>query len=144
MYRYLTLFSIILLTGCAATSTPVSEEKPLVSAQERAYSFDHIEGLQNNLAGEGFELAKMMGGLNALQKEVNKRLTKNDCPVRGKVTIVYVVDEKGVVLDAAAAAGIHDTCDNLAVAAVKEMVFSPARKNGIPVKIRMGSPVTFN
>ena len=113
MYRYFTLLFIILLTGCAATSTPTNDEKPRVNAEERAYSFDHIEGLENNLAGEGLELATMVGGLNALQKEVNRRLVKTDCPVRGKVTIVYVVDEKGVVLDAATAAGIHELCDAL-------------------------------
>lgn len=133
-----------LLTGCAGSAEPIAVEKPLVTAEERAYSFDHIEGLENNLAGEGLQLAQMVGGLNALQKEVNKRIAKTDCPVRGKVTVVYVVDEKGVVVDTATAAGIHELCDAIAEAAVQEMVFSPARKNGTPVKIRMGSPVTFN
>ncbi|MEM8488756.1 MAG: energy transducer TonB [Bacteroidota bacterium] len=120
------------------------QEKPLVSAEARDYTFDHIEGIENNLAGEGLQLAEMMGGLNALQKAVNERLAKTDCPVRGKVTIVYVVDEKGVVLDTATAAGIHEICDQIAEDAVRDMVFSPARKNGEPVKIRMGSPVVFN
>ncbi len=143
MYRSIPFLALI-LASCAGTSIPVADEKPLVVAEEREYSFDHIDGLENNLAGEGLELAKMVGGLNALQKEVNKRLAKKECPVRGKVTIVYVVDEKGVVLDSATAVGIHEYCDAVAEEAVKEMVFSPARKNGTPVKIRMGSPVTFN
>ena len=137
----------VLLVGCAGagnTATPASEDKPLVSAETREYSFDHIEGIENNLAGEGLKLAEMMGGLNALQKAVNERLAKTPCPVRGKVTIVYVIDEKGVVLDTATAAGIHEVCDQIAEDAVRDMVFSPARKNGAPVKIRMGSPVVFN
>ncbi len=136
-----------MVAACAGTGSAVDNsetEKPLVGAESRDYSFDHIEGLQSNLAGEGLELPQMMGGLNALQKEVNKRLLKTDCPVRGKVTIVYVVDEKGVVIDSATAAGIHETCDKIAEEAVKQMVFSPGRKNGEPVRIRMGSPVTFN
>ncbi len=144
MKRQITLLIWIVAAGCSSTGTPISEEKPLVSAQEREYSFDHIEGLNNNLAGEGLVLAKMIGGLNALQKEVNARLAKMDCPVRGKVTIIYVVDETGNVLDAATAAGIHETCDRLAEAAIKKMKFTPATKNGIPVRIRMGTPLTFN
>ena len=134
---------LLLVTACASTSEPVVD-KPLVGAEARDYSFDHIEGLESNLAGEGLELPQMVGGLNALQKEVNKRLEKTDCPVRGKVTVVYIVDEKGVVIDSATAAGIHEVCDAIAEEAVKEMVFSPAKKNGNPVRIRMGSPVTFN
>ena len=135
---------VLLITGCSSTKAPPATEKPLVTAENRTYSFDHIEGLENNLAGEGLELAQMIGGLNALQQEVNKRLAKTDCPVRGKVTLVYVVDEKGEVLDAATAAGIHETCDAIAVDAVKQMTFVPARKNGQTVKIRMGSSVVFN
>lgn len=135
---------VLLSTGCAGTTPQQAQEKPLVPAESRDYSFDHIEGIENNLAGEGLQLAEMMGGLNALQKAVNERLAKTDCPVRGKVTIVYVVDEKGVVIDTATAAGIHEVCDQIAEDAVRDMVFSPARKNGEPVKIRMGSPVVFN
>lgn len=147
MDRFTLLVAVILcviVAGCAGTATPEMQEKPLVSAEARDYTFDHIEGIENNLAGEGLQLAEMMGGLNALQKAVNERLAKTDCPVRGKVTIVYVVDEKGVVLDTATAAGIHEICDQIAEDAVRDMVFSPARKNGEPVKIRMGSPVVFN
>lgn len=144
MNRYLSLLALLFFTGCAASSSTTSEEKPLVTAENRPYSFDHIEGLENNLAGEGLELAQMIGGLNALQQEVNKRLAKTDCPVRGKVTLVYVVGEKGEVIDAATAAGIHETCDAIAVDAVKEMTFVPARKNGQTVKITMGSSVAFN
>ncbi len=141
-----TIALVVLFAGCAGASNTTTEtqEKPLVAAEARNYSFDHIEGIENNLAGEGLQLAEMMGGLNALQKAVNERLAKTPCPVRGKVTIVYVIDEKGVVLDTATAAGIHDVCDQIAQDAVRDMVFSPARKNGEPVKIRMGSPVVFN
>lgn len=141
--KYLIIFSIILCTGCTASQPVTTTEKPLVSAEARDYSFDHIEGLQSDLAGEGLVLPEMIGGLNALQKEVNARLKKTDCPVRGKVTIVYVVDEAGKVLDAAPAAGIHEVCDTIAVEAVKVMNFTPATKNGEFVRIRMGTPVTF-
>ena len=144
MQRSIWVLGFAVLMGCSGGARTVVQEKPLVQAQEREYSFDHIEGLENNLAGEGLQVAQMVGGLNTLQKEVNQRLAKTECPVRGKVTIVYVVDEKGKVLDAATAAGIHELCDSIAEEAVKQMVFIPARKNNIPVRIRMGSPVTFN
>lgn len=143
------LIVVVAGTGCVSSETvatgnvPVSSEKPHVTAQDRSYSFDHIEGFQSDLAGEGLVLPEMVGGLNALQKEVNERIKRTDCPVRGKVTIVYVVDEAGNVLDAATAAGIHEVCDTLAEEAVKVMKFTPATKNGVPVRIRMGAPVTF-
>ena len=143
MRRSLSPALLLVLFSCAAPNASTLTEKPLVSAEQREYSFDHIEGLQSNLAGEGLVLPQMIGGLNALQKEVNERLKRTDCPVRGKVTIVYVVDERGDVLDSATAAGIHEVCDAIAEEAVKEMKFTPATKNGESVRIRMGSPVTF-
>ncbi len=134
-------------TGCVSSETAATgdlpSEKPYVTAQDRPYSFDHIEGLQSDLAGEGLVLPEMIGGLNALQKEVNERIKESNCPVRGKVTVVYVVDEEGKVLDAATAAGIHEICDAIAEEVVKGMPFKPATKNGVPVRIRMGAPVTF-
>ena len=142
MHRFV-LFCLSVLLAACATTVDQPAEKPYVESVARSYSFDHIEDIESNLAGEGLQVASMVGGLNALQKAVNKRLEKTACPVRGKVTVVYVVDEEGVVMDAQTAAGIHETCDAVAEEAVKEMVFSPARKNGRPVKIRMGSPVTF-
>lgn len=132
------------MAGCAGSGSTTAKEKPLVEATNKEYSLDHIEGIEKNLAGEGLQVAKMIGGTNALQKEVNKMVARKECPVRGKVLVVYVVDTSGDVMDAAAASGIHDECDKTAEEAVKKMKFVPATKNGSPVRIRMGTQVSFN
>ena len=139
------LLILFVLLGCASNQTAIQNgEKPYVEAVERTYSFDHIEGLAGGLAGDGLTLPEMLGGQGMLQRKVNAFVKDKPCPVRGRVMVVYVVDERGDVLDAAAATGIEESCDATAEAAAKTLKFKPATKDGVPVKIRMGTPVDFN
>ena len=136
----LTVFSLVILVGCA------SMDKPLVEATtySNSNSFDHIENIERDLAGPGFEMPVMIGGMDEFGRQLRQLSRDNPCPVRGRVSVAYVVGEDGTVLDAKIALGIHEQCDRLVEAAIKKVKFEPARKNGKPIRIVLATPATFN
>ena len=142
-YLLILLLTMPLLAGCASTQTDSQSAKPFVEAQKKSYSFDHISGIPDDLAGPGFEPPEMIGGGEALSEAVNQLAKQRPCPVRGRVSIAYVLDEEGNVIDSAVAEGIDEECDAVAAEAIKLVRFKPAKKNGRAVKIRMATPVTF-
>jgi len=139
--KFISVFILcFLLIQCASTNQS-NESKPYVEATEREYSFDHIDNLANNLeelvSSRRFRMASLKGGQEALQKEVSKLTRRTSCPVRGRVSVAYVVDEKGKVIDPQTVLGIHEVCDSLAERAISKMKFEPAMYNGEPIKLRM-------
>lgn len=140
------LLFILLLMGCTSTKQ-ASEDKPYVESTEREHSFDHIEGLAKNLeeliSSPQFRMPVLNGGQDALQKAVNKITRRNYCPVRGRVSVAYVVDEKGNVMDPQTVLGIHEVCDSIAEKAVSQISFKPAWYNGEPIKLRMSNSIEF-
>ena len=143
MKYLLGLITCLLTLGCASTK----QNKPLVEAEKREYSFDHIDGLEKDLQtlvqSPGFEMPKMIGGMDALQDVVNDLAKQTPCPVRGRVSVNYVVDEQGNVIDPQTALGIHETCDTVAEQAIAQMRFEPAKKSGESIKLQMSTPITF-
>lgn len=140
------LLFCFMMMGCTSTK-PASDNKPYVEATEREHSFDHIEGLSKNLEeliiSPRFRMPELNGGQDALQKAVNKITRRNYCPVRGRVSVAYVVDEKGKVTDPQTVLGIHEACDSIAEKAVAQISYKPARYNGEPIKLRMSNSIEF-
>jgi len=139
------LFPLLLL-GCTSTKQG-SEDKPYAESIEREHSFDHIEGLAKNLeeliSSPRFRMPVLKGGQDALQKAVSKITSRNYCPVRGRVSVAYVVDEKGKVISPQTVLGIHEACDSIAEKAVAQISYRPASYNGEPIKLRMSNSIEF-
>lgn len=145
--KFICVFIICyLLINCASTNQS-NESKPYVEAIEREYSFDHIDDLPNNLeelvSSPRFRMPSIKGGQEALQKEVSKLTRRTSCPVRGRVSVAYVVDEEGRVIDPQTVLGIHETCDSMAERAISNMSFDPATNDGKPIKLRMSNAILF-
>jgi len=140
------LFFIVMFLGCTSTKQS-SENKPYVESTEREHSFDHIDDLPKNLeqliSSPRFRMPVLKGGQDALQKAVNKITRRNYCPVRGRVSVAYVVDEKGKVTYPQTVLGIHEACDSIAEKAVSQISYHPARYNGEPIKLRMSNSIEF-
>jgi protein TonB len=62
----------------------------------------------------------------------------------GVVAVTLVIDEKGVVVSANVAKSSHPDFGAPAVDAVKKWKFKPAKKDGVPVKMRVTIPIRFN
>jgi len=63
--------------------------------------------------------------------------------VEGRVTVQFVVNERGEVENPIVMRGIGAGCDEAALAAVRDAKFTPGMQRGEPVKVRMTLPVTF-
>jgi len=63
--------------------------------------------------------------------------------IGGTVSLNVLVSETGNVLDVKITKAAHPLLDEAAMRAVKDWVFEPATKNGVPVKIWTPVTMTF-
>jgi len=64
--------------------------------------------------------------------------------VRGRVTLIFVVDENGVVINPRVESSTDNAFDWPAVKALKKWRFTPGMKDGRTVKTRMRQPFSFS
>jgi protein TonB len=61
----------------------------------------------------------------------------------GLVTVTFTVDDKGNVQDPSVVKSSHHELDESALAAIKKWRFKPAKKDGVPVAIKVTIPIKF-
>lgn len=86
---------------------------------------------------------ELIGGMKALNEEVNYPDFARKAGIEGRVFVQFVVDEEGNVQDAKVTRGVHKLLNKEAVRAVKQMKFEPGKQRGNAVKVQMSLPVTF-
>ena len=86
---------------------------------------------------------ELMGGLAALQGEVQYPEFAKKAGIEGRVFVQFVVDEDGNVQNPKVTRGVHKLLNEEAIRAVKQMKFKPGKQRGKPVKVQMSLPVTF-
>lgn len=64
--------------------------------------------------------------------------------VTGIVSVSFVIDEKGNVISAEIKKSTHPGFEAAAKDSIMKWKFSPAKKGGSPVKVRVTIPVKFN
>ncbi len=64
--------------------------------------------------------------------------------VSGVVAVVIVIDEKGNIVASSIAKASNPDFEKPALEAVKNWKFKPAKKDGVPVKVRVTIPLRFN
>jgi len=86
---------------------------------------------------------KIKGGMNAFRENVIYPEIVAKAGIEGKVLVQFVVDESGAVTQEEVVRGVHDDLDEAALVAVRKTEFTPAQKDGKPVKARLVLPVNF-
>ncbi|NBC87328.1 MAG: TonB family protein [Bacteroidetes bacterium] len=86
---------------------------------------------------------QLIGGLAALQGEVQYPEFAKKAGIEGRVFVQFVVDEDGNVQNPKVTRGVHKLLNEEAIRAVKQMKFKPGKQRGKPVKVQMSLPVTF-
>lgn len=77
--------------------------------------------------------------LKKVEPEYPQRL--QDLGIEGRVVLELTIDAQGRVVAARVLRGLHPELDQAALAAAKQMIFSPARVNGTPVTLK--TPYSF-
>jgi periplasmic protein TonB len=89
------------------------------------------------------EMPELIGGLAGLQQSIRYPEMAARAGVEGTVTIQFIVDEEGNVIDPVVLRGIGAGCDEEALRAVSQAKFVPGKQRGQPVKVRYSLPVRF-
>jgi len=140
---------------------PVPQEVPDDQVIEREYDFgasiDPGESLDPNQGppdtGEekknedkvfiAVEEEPDCGGIRQLQKKVEYPDFAREAGIEGRVTVRFVVDEQGNVVNPRILRGVHELLDEEALRVVKDLQCTPGKQRGKSVKVQMSLPVTF-
>jgi protein TonB len=63
--------------------------------------------------------------------------------LEGTVQLNMLISETGHVIDVRVLKSAHPLLDEAAVSTVKEWVYEPAKKQGVPVKVWLSTSITF-
>ena len=89
------------------------------------------------------EMPELIGGLQALQKEVEYPERALRANIEGRVYVQFIVNEKGEVENPTVIRGIGGGCDEEAIRVVKLAEFKPGMQRGRPVRVQFNLPVIF-
>lgn len=88
-------------------------------------------------------MPELKGGLKGLQKNVSYPEMARKAGIEGRVTVQFIVNEKGLVENPRVVRGIGGGCDEEALKAVKAAKFSPGMQRGRPVRVQYSLPILF-
>lgn len=83
------------------------------------------------------------GGTRRVQRKVEYPDFAREAGIEGRVTVQFVVDEQGEVVNAKVLRGVHKLLNEEALRAVNDLRCAPGKQRGKPVKVQMALPVTF-
>lgn len=89
------------------------------------------------------ERPQLIGGMAALQEDVEYPEFAKKAGIEGRVFVQFVVDEQGNVQNPQVTRGVHKLLDQAALDAVQQQQFEPGKQRGQAVKVQMSLPVTF-
>ena len=88
-------------------------------------------------------MPELKGGLAGLQKKVKYPEMATRAGIEGRVTIQFIVNEKGEVENPRVIRGIGGGCDEEALRAVSQAKFKPGMQRGRPVRVQYSLPIVF-
>ncbi len=89
------------------------------------------------------KMPKLIGGLQALEKNIQYPELARKAGIEGTVIVSFVVNKGGVPIDLKIARGVGGGLDQAAINAVQKVRFTPGIQRGRPVPVRMDIPVRF-
>lgn len=88
-------------------------------------------------------MPELVGGLEALQRNIVYPEIARLAGIEGRVIVQFVIDQRGNVINPVVVRGIGGGCDEAAIEAVKKAKFTPGMQRGRPVRVSYTLPVTF-
>ena len=89
------------------------------------------------------EMPTIIGGSDAIIKSVRYPETAKAAKIEGKVFVQGVIDENGNVTEVSIFKGVSPDLDAEAMRAFSSVKFTPGKKDGKPVKVKMIVPIMF-
>lgn len=89
------------------------------------------------------EMPQIVGGIKALYEQIRYPEMARRAGIEGRVTLQFVVDREGRVVDPMVLRGVHPQLDQAALDALRKVKFAPGRQRGKAVPVRMKLPVLF-
>ena len=84
-----------------------------------------------------------VGGIKAIMENLVYPEEAKEAGTEGKVFVKFVVNTDGSVSDVSVKKGIGKSCDEAAMAAVRNTKFTPAIKGGRKVSVELVLPILF-
>jgi len=88
-------------------------------------------------------MPEVQGGIAGLQKRVKYPEVAIRAGIEGRVTVQFIVDENGNVVNPRVIRGIGGGCDQEALRVIQSANFSPGMQRGRPVRVQMSLPILF-
>lgn len=89
------------------------------------------------------QMPELIGGLEALQREVRYPERALRANIQGRVYVQFIVNERGEVENPRVIRGIGGGCDEEAIRVVSQARFKPGMQRGRPVRVQYNLPVIF-
>lgn len=125
--------------GLGILPDALKEHKVIVAAVEDNKTYD-LGLIEQNPSFPGGEAAMY----EWLSKNINYPVIAQENNIQGKVTLQFVVDKNGDIVDIIIARGVDPSLDKEAVRVVKSMPrWIPGKQGGNSVKVRFTLPVQF-
>lgn len=89
------------------------------------------------------QMPELKGGMAKLQNSVTYPEMARKAGIEGRVTVQFIVNEKGEVENAKVVRGIGGGCDEEALKAVQNAEFTPGQQRGRPVRVQYALSINF-
>lgn len=89
------------------------------------------------------QMPQLIGGIGKLQRQVQYPEMARRAGIEGRVTIQFIVNERGQVENPRVIRGIGGGCDEAALDVVSKAKFTPGLQRGRPVKVQYSLPIVF-
>jgi len=89
------------------------------------------------------EMPSPIGGIKAIQKNITYPEIAKKAGIQGRVFVKAYIDSSGTVRKTEIIKGIGSGCDEVAMKAVKKVMFIPGIQGGKPVGVQVTVPILF-
>lgn len=89
------------------------------------------------------QMPQLIGGQAGIQSKVEYPQEAIDAGIEGRVTVQFIVDENGDVINPKVIRGVGGGLDEEALRVVKQAKFEPGIQRGKKVKLQMSMPILF-
>jgi len=89
------------------------------------------------------QMPQLIGGLKDIQEKVRYPQEARRMGIEGRVTVQFIVNEKGEPTNPRVIRGIGGGCDEEALRLIKLARFKPGLQRGVPVRVQYSLPIVF-